>query len=76
MKVNGFVRIVTQDGIVKDGVLQSVSDVLIPPKKIGGGHDDDAADGEEDEELTVASLKERLAPYVDEKENGEMMNEL
>lgn len=31
MKVNGFSRVVIQDGIAQDGVIQVVSDVLIPP---------------------------------------------
>lgn len=32
MKVNGFSSVVVEDGIARDGVIQVVGDVLIPPK--------------------------------------------
>lgn len=64
IKINGFVRVVVQDGLAKDGVIQVVSNVLIPPKK---------ADGAElkhwkGEEMSVDDLKERLDPYVEDED--------
>lgn len=60
IKINGFVRVTTEDIVAKDGVIQVVSDVLIPPKKLG----DAVVEGPED--LTVEELKGRLEPWVDE----------
>lgn len=51
----------TQDGVAKDGVIHGLSDVLIPPKKVGG-------EMWQGETLTVEDLKERLAPFVEEEE--------
>ena len=73
IKVNAFARVVVQDGIAKDGVIQVVSNVLIPPKKIesrGTG----IVEYEEwnyDDELTVEGLKERLAPFVGSTDDEE-----
>jgi hypothetical protein len=67
MKVNAFSRIVYQDGMASDGVLQIPDNVLIPPKKVG-----DEEVEYNGEELTVEDLKERLSPYVgDDEEAGE-----
>lgn len=61
IRINGFSRVTVHDGVASDGVIQVVSDVLIPPKN--------AASGEqifwEGEELTVEELKERLEPFVE-----------
>ena len=57
MKINGFVSVTAQDGIAKDGVIHVISDVLIPPKKL--------SEGQQEDELTVEDLVERLAPYAD-----------
>lgn len=62
IKVNGFVRVVVQDGIAKDGVIQVISDVLIPPKK---GEDASMGHHHIGKELTVEDLKERLEPYIE-----------
>jgi len=59
IKINGFSTVSVQDGIAKDGVIQVVSSVLIPPKTPGG-----VADAEED--LDVEELKERLGSFVQE----------
>ncbi len=53
-----------EDGIAADGVIQVVSNVLIPPKAIDRG-----LLQWEGEELTVEDLKERLEPFTD---NGEL----
>ncbi|KAJ4355879.1 uncharacterized protein N0V89_003902 [Didymosphaeria variabile] len=61
IRINAFSRVTIHDGVASDGVIQVVSDVLIPPKTEGlkkmywNG-----------EELSVEDLKERLAPLVDE----------
>jgi uncharacterized surface protein with fasciclin (FAS1) repeats len=67
IKVNGFAKVTVHDGVASDGVIQVVSDVLIPPKK---------PNSEEDaywqgEEMSVTELKERLEPFVDD-ENMEL----
>lgn len=62
VRINGFSRVTIHDGVASDGVIQVVSDVLIPPKN--------AASGEqvfwEGEELSVDELKERLQPFTEE----------
>lgn len=62
IKINGFSSVTIHDGVASDGVIQVVSNVLIPPKN---------ANGEQafwqGEELSVDELKERLQPFVDEE---------
>jgi len=60
IKVNGFSRVTVQDGVAKDGVIQVVSDVLIPPKQTPGG----ASSFWQGEEMELDDFKERLEPYV------------
>jgi uncharacterized surface protein with fasciclin (FAS1) repeats len=60
IKINGFGRVSVQDGIAQDGVIQVVSDVLIPPKQVPGGPGSQWFG----EELDVEDLMERLEPYV------------
>lgn len=68
IKVNAFSRVTVQDGIAQDGVIQVVSDVLIPPKKLGGLKERVKswkfwqAEGED---MTVEELKQRLEPFVE-----------
>lgn len=61
IRINGFSRVTVHDGVASDGVIQVVSDVLIPPKN---------ANGEQvtwqGEELSVEEFKERLEPFVEE----------
>lgn len=52
-----------EDGIAADGVIQVVSDVLIPPKRI-----DRMEQHYRGEELTVEDLQERLEPFVENVE--------
>ncbi|KAF2794090.1 FAS1 domain-containing protein [Melanomma pulvis-pyrius CBS 109.77] len=63
IKINGFSSVTIHDGVASDGVIQVVSNVLIPPKK---------AAGEEvywkGEEMSVGELKERLEPFVQDEE--------
>ncbi|KAF9698614.1 hypothetical protein EKO04_003680 [Ascochyta lentis] len=61
IRINGFSRVTVHDGVASDGVIQVVSDVLIPPKN---------ANGEQvmwqGEELSVEEFKERLEPFAEE----------
>jgi uncharacterized surface protein with fasciclin (FAS1) repeats len=62
IKVNAFSRVTVHDGVASDGVIQVVSNVLIPPKQVNG----DAVFWQ-GEELSVEELKERLEPFVEEE---------
>lgn len=57
MKINGFTRVSVPDVPAKDGVLQVVSSVLVPPHKHNGHHDGEA--------IEVEDLVARLDPYLD-----------
>lgn len=58
LRINGFAGLKISDGVAKDGVVHVVTDVLIPPKKL---LDVDEGDDEEEEgEMTVEELVERL----------------
>ena len=74
IQVNGFARVIFQDAPTKDGVIQVVGSVLIPPKKhaTDAGSVDEPENGSE--ELAVSDLMERLQPYVvtDDGLDGEM----
>ncbi|KAL9610660.1 MAG: hypothetical protein Q9167_004640 [Letrouitia subvulpina] len=67
IKINAFSTVVIEDGIAADGVIQVVSDVLIPPKKI-----DRMERHWQGEELAVEDFKERLEPYVKNDMNVEL----
>jgi len=71
-KINGFVKVVIQDGIAKDGVIQIVSDVLIPPKAPGGPGA--AVQHWGGEEMSVEEFMERLGPFVQENEEEMKMD--
>jgi hypothetical protein len=63
IKVNALVRVVVKDGIARDGVVQVVNRVLIPPRKPGGK----AEDFEQGEvSMSVEEFVERMTPYVDD----------
>ena len=59
IKINGFSTVVIEDGIVADGVIQVVNNVLIPPKSVGG-----VVTEWQGEDLSVEDFKERFEPYV------------
>lgn len=63
IRINGFSQVTVEDGIAADGVIQVVSDVLIPPKRI-----DRMEQHYHGEELTVEDLKERLEPMLENVE--------
>ncbi|KAK8250545.1 Fasciclin domain-containing protein [Phyllosticta capitalensis] len=66
IKVNGFSRVAVKDGIAKDGVIQVVSSVLIPPKQ--GAEGEPERDHWMGEEMSVEEFKARLEPYVEHEE--------
>ena len=59
IKINGFSTVVVEDGIVADGVIQVVNNVLIPPKSVGG-----VETKWQGEELSVEEFKKRFESYV------------
>ncbi|KAI4094952.1 MAG: hypothetical protein L6R37_007139 [Teloschistes peruensis] len=59
IKINAFSTVTIEDGIAADGVIQVVSDVIVPPKPI-----DRMGTYWQGEDLTVDDLKERLEPFV------------
>lgn len=59
LRVNGFVPVIIQDGLAKDGVIHVVPRVLIPPKKPGA-----ASEEVEEGQMSVQELVERLEPFV------------
>jgi uncharacterized surface protein with fasciclin (FAS1) repeats len=65
MRINGFNHVSIMDGIAKDGVIQVLPSVLIPPKTPGVFE-------EFSDQLTVEELKERLEPYIHEDYNIEL----
>lgn len=63
IKINGFSSVVIEDGIAKDGVIQVVGTVLIPPKQING-----VEQQWQGEELSVEDFMERFDPFVEREE--------
>lgn len=63
--VNGFTPVVVRDGVSRNGVVQVVGKVPLPPHKHHKAADEDYA------EVEVEDLIERLAPYVDEEPSRE-----
>lgn len=61
--INGFTQVTIEDGIAADGVIQVVSNVIIPPKQLGG-----IKQQWQGEELTEAELMERLEPFVEKED--------
>ncbi|PSN69046.1 FAS1 domain-containing protein [Corynespora cassiicola Philippines] len=60
IKINGFSRVTVHDGVASDGVIQVVSNVLIPPKNANGEQT------YEDGEMSVEEFKQRLEPFMEE----------
>ncbi|CAF9911340.1 hypothetical protein IMSHALPRED_010000 [Imshaugia aleurites] len=67
IKINGFSSVTIEDGIASDGVIQVVSNVLIPPKAV-----DRAVQHWEGEEMSVEELKERLDPLMGNEQPQEL----
>ncbi|PLB38543.1 fasciclin domain-containing protein [Aspergillus candidus] len=67
VKVNGYTRVVGRDVAVRDGVVQVLGHVLVPPLRVVDGDDDGGWGREvapewtgEEDEVTVEDLKRRL----------------
>jgi len=69
MTVNSQVRVSVQDGIARDGVVQVVDSVLMPPRHRRHDEQDDSEDEYEDDQMSVEELKHRLRHFVDEDED-------
>ncbi|OCK74739.1 FAS1 domain-containing protein [Lepidopterella palustris CBS 459.81] len=69
IKINRFSRVTVHDGVAKDGVIQVVGNVLIPPKKAPGSNELVYWEGEE---MSEEEFKERLEPLVEKGENLEL----
>ncbi|KAF2712005.1 FAS1 domain-containing protein [Pleomassaria siparia CBS 279.74] len=62
IKINGFSSVTIHDGVASDGVIQVVSNVLIPPKNAAGQEAFWTG-----EEMSVRELKQRLTPFVEDE---------
>lgn len=62
IRINGYYNVAIEDGIARDGVVQVLNSVLIPPHE----QNHEGAWTEEDGEIPVEELIERLKPYVEE----------
>ncbi|TIA86247.1 Fasciclin-domain-containing protein [Aureobasidium pullulans] len=65
IKVNAFSRVSVQDGIAADGVIQVVSDVLVPPKKLNGAKLRTSNWFGSEKELSLEEFKARFEPHVE-----------
>lgn len=65
MTVNGRHRVVVRDGVARDGVVQVLGRVLIPPRREG---DEGGVEGE----IEVEELVERLGGCGGEEEAGDL----
>jgi len=65
IKVNAFVTVAAQDVLARDGVIQVVNSVLLPPKK-AGATTTESEQWSGEGEISIEELKERLAPFVNE----------
>ncbi|KAL4871204.1 hypothetical protein BDV12DRAFT_164389 [Aspergillus spectabilis] len=63
-KVNGWQRVAFADALSRDGVIHVLGHVLLPPRKVGSSDE-----GEEEGEMTVEGLVERLGPWVEDDED-------
>ncbi|KAG4219651.1 hypothetical protein PC116_g31870, partial [Phytophthora cactorum] len=75
IKVNGRVPVSIQDGLARNGVLQVVDHILIPPHNHKKGSAA-AWDGEVEGEISVEELVERLEPYVKMDDEGRKGDEV
>lgn len=68
LKVNGWQRVGFADVLSKDGVIQVMNRVLIPPRRLAGGGV--LLDGEERKgEMELEEFKQRLKPWVDGRDD-------
>ncbi|KAI3327012.1 FAS1 domain-containing protein [Xylariaceae sp. AK1471] len=62
IRINGYTNVAIEDAIARNGVVQILNSVLIPPHE----QKHEGAWTEEDGEIPVEELIERLKPYVEE----------
>jgi uncharacterized surface protein with fasciclin (FAS1) repeats len=71
IRINGYTNVAIEDGVARDGVVQVLNSVLIPPHEAKR----EGAWTEEDGEIPVEELIERLKPFVEEDvKNKKEMN--
>lgn len=66
VKINGYIPIIVQDGIAKNGVIHVPGRVLIPPHKHGENAEETGS------EISVEELKERLADFVEHDDQSQV----
>lgn len=54
------------DALARDGAVHILDHVLIPPRKVKGHHLEDSNEVEDEAELTIEDLKDRLSDWVEE----------
>ncbi|KAI0544712.1 FAS1 domain-containing protein [Xylaria curta] len=64
IRINGYQNVAIPDGTCLDGVVHVVNSVLIPPREPKGETEEDGFE-DEDGEIAVDELVERLQPYVE-----------
>ena len=66
IKLNGYHRVAFADALARDGAVHILDHVLIPPRKVKGHHVADSDEVEDEAELTIEDLKDRLSDWVEE----------
>ncbi|KUI71246.1 Stabilin-2 [Cytospora mali] len=65
VKINGYIPIIVQDAVAKNGVIHVPGRVLIPPHKHGENAEETGS------EISVEELKERLADFIERDDEDE-----
>lgn len=66
IKLNRFRRVAFADALARDGAVLILDHVLIPPRKVKGQHLAESGEAEDEAELTIEDLKDRLSDWVEE----------
>ena len=66
IKLNGQHRVAFADALARDGAVHILDHVLIPPRKVKGHYLAGSREGEDEAELTIEDLKDRLSDWVEE----------
>ena len=66
IKLNGFRRVAFADALARDGAVHILDHILIPPRKVKGHYLAGSREGEDEAELTIEDLKDRLSDWVEE----------
>ena len=65
IKLNGQHRVAFADALARDGAVHILDHVLIPPRKVRR-HIADSDEVEDEDELSIEDLKDRLSDWVEE----------